>query len=421
MDATTPFRRTLCSAGLALLIAAGCRSADAPRGPVARPQMPADPLGPIAPGSTPPTPVAGQLPVQGRPVAVGYRQEWDAKPGSVAASLPDGDPRIKVVAIVGAGNIVTDEEVWESVHQRMFEYLRPGTGRGGQEVIENKEKKKAIYAEELRRIVERELILDEMYTRLKKAGKAQVIEEIKEFARGDADRQVREMKKRYKAESDDDFHSILLAQGVTVPVLRRQLERQMMAHEYVRNMLKEKLAVIGLARVRAYYDEHPDEFRTPDRVKWQHIFISANKFATPGEAFDPARAMRAAYDYALAIQKQAAAGADFAALSKRYDHGFAGLKDGTGLGEKRGEIEPKELEPTVWALRPGGVSGLVQTAAGYHIVKVVEREVAGVRPFDDKVQGEARRKVMRDLQEEAYQRLVERLWRGGVVRVMEMP
>src|SRR6185312_3351508 len=119
----------------------------------------------------------------------------------------------------------------------------------------------------------------------------------------------RMMKKQYNAESDDEFHSILLAQGVTVPVLRRQLERQMMAEQYVRNMLKEKLSTVGLARVRAYYDEHPDEFRTPDRVKWQHIFISVNKFSNP----------RAAYDHALAIRNQAAAGADFAALSKKYD------------------------------------------------------------------------------------------------------
>lgn len=422
MDATTPFRRTLCSAGLSLLVAAGCQSADAPRAAVARPQMPADPLGPIAPGPVPPAPVAGspavpaapvagQPAVPGQPVSVGYRRERDAKPGSVAASLPDGDPRIKVVAIVGVGNIVTDEEVWEATRQRMAEYLRPASGPGGQQVIENKEKKKAIYAEELRRIVERELILDEMYTRLKKANKAQVIEEIKEFARGTADRQLRAFKKRYNAASDDDFHSILLAQGLTAPVLRRQMERQMMAEEYVRNMLKEKLSTIGLARVRAYYDEHPDEFRTPDRVKWQDIFINVNKFPNP----------RAAYDHALAVQKQAAAGADFAALSKQYDQGLAGRQDGRGAGEKRGEILPADVEPTVWALKPGEVSGLVQTAAGYHIIKAVEREYAGVRPFDDKVQAEARRKVLRELQEEEYRRLVERLWRAGVVRVMEVP
>ena len=39
------------------------------------------------------------------------------------------------------------------------------------------------------------------------------------------------------------------------------------------------------------------------------------------------------------------------------------------------------------------VSGLVETPGGYHIVKVVERDVAGVKPFDDKVQDEIRKKI----------------------------
>ena len=65
------------------------------------------------------------------------------------------------------------------------------------------------------------------------------------------------------------------------------------------------------------------------------------------------------------------------------------------------------------------MSNLIQTPAGYHIVKVVERQVAGVRPFDEKVQAEIREKLIRKMRADEYGRMVEELWRKGVVKVME--
>ena len=72
----------------------------------------------------------------------------------------------------------------------------------------------------------------------------------------------------------------------------------------------------------------------------------------------------------------------------------------------------------MWALKPGEVSQVIQTPVGYHIVKVVERDVAGPRPFDAKVQGEIREKLVRTAREAEYKRVVEDLWRKGAVRVI---
>jgi peptidyl-prolyl cis-trans isomerase SurA len=77
------------------------------------------------------------------------------------------------------------------------------------------------------------------------------------------------------------------------------------------------------------------------------------------------------------------------------------------------------VEPVLWLLQPGQVSNLIETPAGYHIVKVVERQVAGVRAFDEKLQAEIRDKLTRKMREQEYTRLVEELWRKGVVRVTE--
>lgn len=392
MDAATPFRRRLRLAGLAVLTAAGCAETDpfresadrthaamdANRATMARPQMPADP--PPAPGP-------------GQPVT------------PAAASIPAGPPRIKVVAVIGKDSVVTDEEVWEAVRQRMPDYCTVSQGR----VFRDAEKEKVVYAEELRHVVERELILDEMTARLKKAGKPGLMDEIKEQSGKAADRELRRRQKLMGARSDDELKEIFATQGMTVPVVRRQIERNMMASEYIRTVIKEKGKAPGLAEVRAYYDAHPDDFKTADRVKWLDIFVSPNKF--------PSREAAAAH--AAAVQREAAAGADFPALSVKHDHGLAGGQNGEGIGQARGEIRPAELEDAVWALPVGQVSGVIETPAGFHVLKVAEREVAGIRPYDLKTQAAIRDKLMDQLHDREYKRLVEELWRRGVVKVLE--
>src|SRR5262249_25065249 len=143
---------------------------------------------------------------------------------------------------------------------------------------------------------------------------------------------------------------------------------------------RDKAKAVTLAEIRDYYDRYPEEFRTEDRVKWLDLFVSGRKFLTPEEAKAHAEGLLA----------KAEAGGDFVELVKAHDQGDGKLRNGEGIGQKKGEIEPKELEATLFGMRAGEVSNLIPVPSGYHIVKVVERETAGQRPFDEKVQGECR-------------------------------
>jgi parvulin-like peptidyl-prolyl isomerase len=403
MDAATPFRRTPGLAGLLVLIAAGCHSADGDRSAY-RGQSPSEPVPglPVAP-LAPPTPPAAP-PVQGAVVTASAKSAG-------AAPAPMGDPRIKVVAVVGLRNTVTDQEVWEAVRQRVQDYLHLVDGPKGQQVVKDDEKAREVYEDELRRIIERELVLDEMETKLKKAGKTQVMETIREFAGDMADRRIKTFKARSKATTDDELRAFLAIQGLTPAVVRRQMQRQIMADEYVRNSLKERGKSVGLGDVNRYYEAHPGEFTTADRVKWLDIFVSAAKH--------PSR--EAARAHAEQVRAQAAAGADFLTLCKAHDNGVAAHQKGEGIGEERGKVQPAEVEPAVWAARPGEVGPVVETPAGFHVVKVAERQQAGVRPFDQALQDEIREKLMRQLQASEYRRIVNELWQRGVWRVIHNP
>ncbi len=431
MEAANPLCRLLLLAvGLAAVI--GCRS-DAlvakARGqlppeslaPVAPPQTPPPappssfnpnaPLAPLSPGALSPSGVVPAVPgatVTGSPVPAGAKgpvQNAGFTPAkniaAAAEMVKNGVPRVKVVAIVGANNVITDQEVIESVWQQNDELARlDGRAREA--------KQKELYTAALRRTIERELILDEMYTKLKKANKGVVIEEIKDMAVQTTDKQIREMKKKTGAKTDDELNAWLRVQGLTLPILRRQFERQIMSQQYVNSMLKEKGRRVGLAEIRDYYDKHPDEFQTPDRVKWQHIFVGNGNPPNPPAAFARIEAIR-----------QKAAGQDFGALSKQFDEGIAGKQGGFGTGSARGEVLPLDIEAAVWELKSGQTSGAIQTPTGYHLVKVIERDFAGVLPFDSKVQGKIRDKLNDAIFEAESKKMVDELWRKGVVRVLE--
>ncbi|MBA4188911.1 MAG: hypothetical protein C0467_13015 [Planctomycetaceae bacterium] len=409
MDAAKPLSRLLMASALAAMI--GCNTNGVSSALSARGQAPADPAYPIAP-MAPSGPVVPGAPVAGTPVNSGpmvpdiQKTGYSPLPavGKGVEQLKDGIPQIKVVALVGATNLVTDQEVIEAVRQRLGEL-------NGVDAHLRKEKEKELYAAELRRIIARELILDEMYGKLKKGGKMAAIDDIKDYAGKAADHTLRGIRKHYGNVTEEEFLEILRTQGLTLPVIRRQLERQTMADEYVRSVLKDKARTPGLADIRDYYDKHPDEFKTTDRVKWFDIFVSFNKHPTA----------RAAYDHAMSVFQKASLGADFGALAKQYDDGLSAMQGGLGIGSERGKIQPADVESTVWALKEGEVSELIQTPVGYHIVKVMKREYAGVRPFDAKVQSDVREKLLSKYREGEVQKLVAELWRKGPVRLIENP
>lgn len=432
MEVAYPLSRFLVLA-TALAAAIGCQS-DA-SGVNARGQMPQDPLAPIAPPPPPrigaPTPIdplspiapipplppnnpqPGVVPtIPGGPIA-GSPVPPDARQPVVPAGglkqlptaveiLKNSTPQVKVVAIVGANNVITDQEVRESVWQQNF-LLTGLEGRKREEKIQE------LYTKALRRTIERELILDDMYSKLSKAKKTGIIDEIREESKQRADAQIKAIRKELHLTSDDDFNFWLRVQALTLPVLRRQYERDNMAQAYLSSMLKEKGRKVGLAEIRDYYDKHPEEFELPDKVKWQHIFISAAKHPAP----------KAAYEYTQALWKKAADGEDFTALSKQYDEGFAKMQNGFGTGELRDKIQPPDIEEAIWALKPGQISGILQTPTGWHIVKVVERNYSGVMPFDAKVQNKIRNKLNETITAAEMKKLVEELWRKGVVRVLD--
>lgn len=132
---------------------------------------------------------------------------------------------------------------------------------------------------------------------------------------------------------------------------------------------------ISDAQVQAYYDAHRDDYRTQERVHARHILLSiTNK---PKDEIPKIKAQ------AEDLDKQLKAGADFAALAKKYSQDPGSAQKGGDLGwVSRGQMV-KNFEDAVFSLKPNQISDVVTTEYGFHIIEVLEKQPAHLQTLDE--------------------------------------
>jgi parvulin-like peptidyl-prolyl isomerase len=269
-------------------------------------------------------------------------------------------------------------------------------------------KQKEIFEREMQRLIEREIILQDAFALLGR--KQQFLDKLKLAAAKEYEKQMKAMKKRNNIKTDEELRAALRTQGLTPEGVRRQIERNFMAMEYMRSRIYMALDRITHEQVLEYYQEHPNEFQAKDSVKWQDIFIDASTF--------PDREL--ARQFAEDIAVRARAGEDFKQLALKYDKGDSTYRNGEGFGTHHGEIKPAEVEPALFSLKDGQVGPVIQHGNGFHIIRVVKREFAGLVPFDEKTQNAIRNKLTAVVWEREYKRILAELKRKASVEISTM-
>lgn len=354
-----------------------------------------DGITPIAPpvASPPITPVGGNGPTLPPPPAAPMAP---AAPATSAVSRfdPSNDVQVQVRIVASIGNNpIYESEVWEMVFQREGELQRLTSDQRAA-------RQKEIFKEELRKIIDRELVIDELNAQLTRTKQTSAMSKLKDAASKEAEARLKDFKKERGIPNDDIFKEALKQQGLTMAGIRRQIERGFMMQTFLREKMSSYMDKVGLSEVREYYQAHPEEFQAEERVKWQDLFVLNERFKSPDEA----------KQYAAGMARKAANGEDFAKLAEANSMGDSKFRKGAGIGEKPGEIFPADLEPTILALKSGQVT-VKETEAGLHVIRVAERTQAGLRPYDEKLQSEVKRKVQAQIYEREVRRFLDTLWK----------
>jgi len=127
--------------------------------------------------------------------------------------------------------------------------------------------------------------------------------------------------------------------------------------------------------LKAEYQQNIQQYQVPNRVHVEHIL-----FMTVGKPDAEVEEIRKKAEDVL---KQAKKGTNFEDLAKKNSED-PGTKDkGGDLGWViQGQTVP-EFEKTAFSLPKGAVSDLVKTQYGFHIIKVLDKETAHTKSFDE--------------------------------------
>jgi peptidyl-prolyl cis-trans isomerase D len=125
-----------------------------------------------------------------------------------------------------------------------------------------------------------------------------------------------------------------------------------------------------------FYRRHLDQYEILERMKASHILIKVDEGAD-----ENLRAEKRALAEKLSVE--AKAGKDFAELARVNSDDKASAVKGGSLGYFTRGSMVKPFEEAAFNMHPGDISGVVETAFGYHIIKVEEYTEPGVRSLEE--------------------------------------
>jgi peptidyl-prolyl cis-trans isomerase SurA len=198
--------------------------------------------------------------------------------------------------------------------------------------------------------------------------------------------------------TDEQLRQQLQAQGISYAAFRANIRKQAEAMAMYQHEVRDKITIPD-SEIQAYYKEHPEQFTVnEEKYRLSQILIAVPADATPQQ-------VSALQAKANSVRKQAAKGADFAALARQYSD-----DDSKNKGGELGIFDANDLNDAIGegikALKPGEVSPVIRTKYGFHIIKVEAHQKPGEVPLSD-VKAQIREKLQTDKSKDSYQKWID--------------
>jgi len=163
-----------------------------------------------------------------------------------------------------------------------------------------------------------------------------------------------------------------------VKSVRDQLILMRVVDQHIRGNI-----TVGDSEIKRYYQEHREQFAFPEEYQLSQIIVTPRSSDGLAEALIKAR--RAMDDLKR--------GEKFEDVALQYSDGANSMQGGRLGLVRHGELWPV-LEQAVARLVPGGISDIIESPEGVHIIRLDDRKPKRFRPYED---------VRREIQELVYQ------------------
>lgn len=171
----------------------------------------------------------------------------------------------------------------------------------------------------------------------------------------------------------EDLVKELAKEGLSLEAYKKDIREQMVRMRLLRREIKSKLMVTD-QEIGEYYSHHRSDYEGREAVRIQQILLAIPKGAG-GEVREKMR--KAAEEISGRLKN----GEPFELLAASFSSGSAAGGGDLGFIE-RGMVLP-EVEKAAFALGKGEVSGVVESPAGFHIIRVLDKRGGGLKPIEN--------------------------------------
>jgi peptidyl-prolyl cis-trans isomerase SurA len=163
----------------------------------------------------------------------------------------------------------------------------------------------------------------------------------------------------------------MVADGMTVAQFREDLRDQLILTRLRERELESKVKVSDLEVDQFIREQQASQDAAATELNLAHILVAVPENASVAQVGAlQARAQR--------VLARARAGEDFASLAREFSDAPDAKTSGGLVGMRTADRYPPLFVQAVERLPVGGVSDLVRSGAGFHVIKVVEKKQAGL-------------------------------------------
>jgi peptidyl-prolyl cis-trans isomerase C len=197
-----------------------------------------------------------------------------------------------------------------------------------------------------------------------------------------------------QAGTPEKYGEFLKSMGVTEAQLLENIGKFAMIDE----LIKKKVAVVAdpkIEDVENFYKNNPGTFEQPEQVRASHVLIKVDAKADAAVKAQKRKLIDAA-------RARVMKGEDFAKVALEVSEDPGSAKEGGDLKYFRhGEMVP-EFDKAAFTSKVGTVTPVIETAFGYHFLKVTDHKEAHTQSLD-----EARGPILNYMKNQAQQRAVK--------------
>ncbi len=173
--------------------------------------------------------------------------------------------------------------------------------------------------------------------------------------------------------SKEEFMALLAKMGVSEKELRKEASENMIIEALLEKKFSD-LKKVTDEDIQAFYRDNPQGFKKQERVQARHILLKSEP--------DDSEEVRAQKRKKLeGLRKEIEQGAVFAELAGEHSDCPSKTKGGSLGYFEKGKMA-KAFEEAAFKLKPGELSGIVETQFGYHLIEVDDHQEAQTVPLE---------------------------------------